>query len=183
METQPTSAAVGPLDNQDEDTSAIDLRILQPQEVQLLRLAGETRLVLAGDRCYLRVTVARAFPLSDPDHYIGFLDGAGKDIGVLPEADHLDAESRKIVAEELERRYFVPVVLKVISVTEEHGALYWKVMTDRGEREVAVREVKDNLQEVSGGRLLMTDVDGNRFEFPNIHKLDNRSLGILMRYM
>jgi hypothetical protein len=61
-------------------------------------------LTLANDRSWIKISVARAFPLSDPDHYVGFLDAAGKDMGMLYDPALLDSSSRHIVEEELERR-------------------------------------------------------------------------------
>ena len=66
------------------------------------------RLTLEGDRSWREVRIARAFPFSDPDHYIGFRDGDDKDIGLLIDLRGLDAESRRIIDEELARRYFTP---------------------------------------------------------------------------
>lgn len=158
-----------------------ELRILDPKQVKLFRTGGVTRLTIKNECSYLRIISARAFPLSDPDHYIGFLDGAGKDIGLIVDPSLLDPESRQILEEELEKRYFVPVVERVISVKEEFGTVYWRVETDRGEKEFIVRNLRDNIQELSSTRLLITDVDGNRFEIPDINRLDAKSLGIIMR--
>ena len=44
-----------------------------------------------------------------------------------------------------------------------------------------VRNLRDNIQELSSSRIIITDADGNRFEFPDTSKLDNKSLGIIMR--
>lgn len=163
------------------DTDTFALRMLDPKQVRVFREAGVTRLTLANDRSWIKVSVARAFPLSDPDHYVGFLDAAGKDMGMLYDPSLLDTGSRHIVEEDLERRYFVPVVERVQSVKEEFGTVYWKVETDKGEKEIIVRNLRDNLQELSSTRLIITDVDGNRFEFPDITKLDGRSQSIIMR--
>ncbi len=163
------------------DPASFELRILDPKQTRVFRVAGVARLTLENDRSWTKVSVARAFPLSDPDHYLGFLDGAGKDVGLLYDPGLLDAESRLVVEEELERRYFVPVVERVLHVKEEFGTVYWTVETDRGEKEIVVRNLRDNLQELSASRLLITDVDGNRFEFPDITRLDNKSQAILMR--
>lgn len=171
-----------PLDEPGEQDS-FALRILEPERTHIFRVGGVSRLTIEGDRSWTKVAAARAFPLSNPDRYIGFLDGAGKDIGLLVDPGLLDHESRRILDEELERRYFVPVVERVLSVREEYGAVYWNVVTDRGTREIVIRNVKDNLQELSGSRIILTDVDGNRFEFPDITKLDGKSIGILMRHM
>lgn len=165
------------------DPASFELRILDPKRAKVFRVAGVTRLTIEEDRSWTKVSVARAFPLSDPDHYLGFLDGAGKDIGLLHDPALLDADSRKIVEEELEKRYFVPVVERVLTVKEEFGTVYWTVETDRGEKEIVVRNLRDNLQELSSTRVIITDVDGNRFEFPDILKIDGKSQAILMRSM
>lgn len=163
------------------DPASFELRILDPKRIRVFRAAGVARLTLQDDRSWVKVSVARAFPLSDPDHYLGFLDGAGKDVGLLHDPSLLDPESRKVVDEELEKRYFIPVVDRVLSVKEEFGTIYWVVETDRGEKEIVARNLRDNLMELTSTRIILTDVDGNRFEFPDINKLDNKSLGILMR--
>lgn len=163
------------------DPSSFELRILDPKKIKVFRTAGVPRLTLENNRSWIKVAVARAFPLSDPDHYLGFLDGEGKDIGLLHDPSLLDADSWKVVDEELERRYFVPIVERVKSVKEEFGTVYWTVETDRGEKEIIVRNLRDNIQELSGSRVILTDVDGNRFEFPDTSKLDGRSQGIILR--
>lgn len=165
------------------DPASFELRILDTKKLKVFRAAGVTRLTIDGDRSWIKVSVSRAFPLSDPDHYLGFLDGGGKDIGLLQDPDPLDGESRKVVDEELEKRYFVPVVERVLTVREEFGSVYWKVETDRGEAEIVVRNLKDSMQELSASRVIITDVDGNRFEFPDIARLDGKSQGILTRNM
>lgn len=162
-------------------TASFELRILDPKRMKVFRHAGVTRLTLESERSWVKIIVARAFPLSDTDHYLGFLDGAGKDIGMLVDPGPLDPESRRIVDEELEKRYFVPIVERVISVKEEFGTIYWTIETDRGRKEFVARNLRDNIQELSSSRVIITDVDGNRLEFPDINKLDGKSLSIIMR--
>ncbi len=70
------------------------------------------RATLEGDRSWREVRIARAFPLSDLDRYIGLRDGNDKDIGILETLHGLDGESRAIIDEELERRYFTPQVTR-----------------------------------------------------------------------
>jgi len=160
-----------------------DLVWLDPRRIRLRRIGGIVRLTIEGERSYLRAQPARAFPISDPEHYIGFLDGAGKDIGMLRDPADLDEESRRVLDEELELRYFVPVVTKVRKVKIEFGTVYWSLETTRGPKDIVVRNLRDNLQEVSAVRVFVTDVDGNRYEFPNINELDPESLGIILRHL
>ncbi len=163
------------------EPASFELRILDAKQMRVFRYTGITRLTLNNERSWRKVSVARAFPLSDPDHYLGFLDGSGKDVGMLHDPAFLDPDSKKTVEEELEKRYFVPIVEKAISVKEEFGTVYWTLDTDRGQREVIVRNMRDNLQELSPIRVIITDVDGNRFEFQDITKLDSKSYGLILR--
>lgn len=159
------------------------IRWLDPEKVRLRRIGGIVRLTIEGDRSWLRAQPARAFPISDPDHYIGFLDAAGKDIGMLRDPALLDPESRKVLEEELELRYFVPVITKVRKVKIEFGTVYWSVDTTRGPKDIIVRNLRDNIQELSAVRVFVTDIEGNRYEFPNINELNPESLGIILRHL
>ena len=58
----------------------------------------------------------------------------------------------------------------------EYGTSYWDVQTDRGPREFVVQNVSENAQWLGDHRLLITDVDGNRFEIPHLDELDKKSL-------
>src|SRR5689334_4072835 len=87
-----------------EPSNSHEVRMLDTATVRLFRVAGRTRMTIQEDRSWLRVDVSRAFPVSDPDHYIGFMDGSGRDIGILVDPGGLDPESQSVLAEELELR-------------------------------------------------------------------------------
>lgn len=71
-------------------------------------------------------------------------------------------------------------VIEVISsLRNEFGVSYWDVQTDRGNREFVVRNVSESAQWISPRRLLLIDVDGNRFEIPDIDLLDKRSISLI----
>ena len=159
----------------------IEIRVLSAESVRIRRQSGVLSLTIEGDRSSPGIQCARAFPIADPDRYIGFQDAEGKDIGILVDPSGLDSESRRILEEALELRYFVPVLEEVLSVKEEFGAVYWQVRTDRGDKEVVVRNLKDSIHELPGSSAMITDVDGNRFLIPDIRRLDRKSQGILLR--
>ena len=129
----------------------------------------------------MKVSPARAFPLSDPDHYIGLLDGNGKDIGLIYDPALLDADSRNVIEKDLERRYFVPQVERVLYTKEEFGTIYWTVETDKGESDIVVRNLRDNLQELSPTRVTITDIHGNRYEFNNFQRFDTKTQSLILR--
>lgn len=166
-----------------------DLIFLDPTTVTLFRTGGSAvRATIADprigyERTYLVCQIARAYPLSMPDRYIGLRDAKDKDIGMLETLEGLDADSRKIVDEEIERRYFIPTITKVTKVKKEYDTVNFEVETDKGPRKFSVQNLKDSIQEVGKGRVLMTDRTGSRYNIPDVTKLDDQTFSILSRVL
>ena len=150
-------------------------------DVDAIRLfrepAWQLRLTIDGDRSYIRIKVVRAAPLTHPDAYISLLDAKDEEVCLIPDLTKLDDEMRAIIAQELDLRYLTSMVEQVHSVRVEFGTSYWDVETDRGRREFVVQNVTENAQWLGDFRLLLVDVDGNRFEIVNLSKLDKKSMG------
>ena len=174
---------------QQSENTDFDLIFLDPATVTFFRTGGSAVRVTIADpkigyeRTVLICQIARAFPLSLRDRYIGLRDAKDKDVGMLETLTGLDAESRKILDEELERRYFVPTIQRVTKVKKEYDTVNFEVETDKGERKFAVQNLKDSIQEVGGGRVLLTDRTGSRYEIPDIAKVDEKTLAILSRVL
>jgi hypothetical protein len=167
-----------------EDPESPDVRLLDPARIRLWRGdTGHLRMELANERCILHVKVACAYPISDTEHYIGFRDLADVDIGMVPDPDRLDPKSRELVREELKKRYFVPKVTHIYEVKEEFGVGYWDVDTDMGRREFIVRGIRDSVREIGASRLIITDVDNNRFEIEDIEALDPVSYRLIEKVL
>jgi hypothetical protein len=170
----------------ENDEHQFTLRILKPSEMRLFRSAegdSRTRLTLFEDRSYLDVRVSRAFPFTDPGRYIGLRDMMDADIGLIVDSDELDTESRDVIVNELSRRYFTPRVKKVDTVEEEHGAVTFLVQTDRGERRFVVRNLRDNSYSLGPNRVMMTDSEGNRYEFPDITSYGVKAYEVLAKVL
>lgn len=148
--------------------------------IRLSRAAGGGLLLtLSSGRSFVDVQVVRAAPLSDPDRYICFLDSGGQEICMVRDLSELASQDRLLAEEELRARYITSVILRIISVRREAGTLYWETETDRGLRELVVQNTDENVRWLAEGRLLLIDVDGNRFAVPYIRGLDQRSARIL----
>lgn len=157
---------------------------LEPERLRLYRAeSGKLRLDVAEDRTYLDVKVVRAFPLSLPDAYLTFLDAGGGDkvIGHIVNPEELDEGTRQAAREALGRHYFIPTITRIHSMREEFGAIYCDVETDRGRREFVARGIRDTLEELGGGELMIPDVDGNRYRVANWHAMDPHSRRLLER--
>jgi hypothetical protein len=134
---------------------------------------GRLRLTTA-DKSYLTVKPVWASPLSHPEKYLSLVDGKDREIVLLESLAELPEAERTIVQEELRRRYLTARVTRIDSVKTEFGVTYWSVQTDRGPRELVTQSLQENANWLAPGHLLVTDVDGNRFEV-EVAKLDARS--------
>jgi hypothetical protein len=160
-----------------------DLRYLDPKSLRFFRHGAALRLTVEAESSYLKVTVVRAFPLSHPQRYLSVRAGENKEVGVLVDAAELDEENRRLVAEELERRYVVPVIRRVIRIKERFGTVDWEVETDRGLCRFTTRNMREKVVQPSPGRYLLTDVDDNRYDVPDLAALDPASQAWLMRHL
>src|SRR4028119_878693 len=152
--------------------SPADLKLFYHPEERL-------RLTVRDDKSYLSVKPVWVAPLSRPDTYLALLDGKDKEITLLPDPNQLPHDSLAAVRHELRRRYLTATVRAVHSAREEFGATYWSVETDRGSRDFVTQNLQENAQWFSETHLLLLDVDGNRFELPDINALDARSRTLL----
>jgi hypothetical protein len=135
-------------------------------------------LTVDGHR-YADIVVVRAAPLTDPDRYICFLDASRREICILENLDGLDSNSRKVLREELEHRYLTSEISVIHAARREAGACYFYAETNRGRREFVVQETTDTIRWLGDHRLLLIDIDGNRFEVHDIRSLDRRSAKLL----
>jgi len=172
----------GPIDDALADEREPVYPSLDPARLRLFQDgSGRLRLTIEGDRTVLDAKVVRAFPLSDPDHYIAFLDGKDRVIGTVADPAELDATSRQAADDDLARRYFTPVVRSIRSMKQEFGAVYCEVDTDHGTRQFVAKGFRDAVENLGGGQLLMADVDGNRYRVIDWRRLDARSRRFLER--
>ncbi len=149
---------------------------LDPQKLHFARHGDALRLTLDDDRSYLKVRAVRAFPLTELNDYIGLFDAiAGREIGMLRSLRELDPQTRHLIQVEINKRYFIPKIARINHAKREFGSVYWDVETDRGQREFVMRGIRDSMHEIEPGRYLVIDIDGNRFEVPQVGELDTRS--------
>jgi len=164
------------IDYKEQTEASADLEYFDPNELTFIKRGDAVSLTLSDDRSYLRVHVVRAFPLTKLDKFIGLFDAiSGREIGMLKTLRDFDPQTRTLLQQELDKRYFIPKIRKITQAKKEFGTIYWTVDTDRGTRDFILRGIRDSIHEVEPGRYLISDVDGNRFEIPQLADLDARS--------
>ncbi|MFA6729950.1 MAG: DUF1854 domain-containing protein [Eubacteriales bacterium] len=125
----------------------------------------------------------RAFPFDDAENFISVTDKDGNEYGVIKSLDLFDGAGRDIIEKELKRKYFTPVITKILSLKERFGYSYWEADTNHGRMSFAMHDTYRNIAKVSESRLILTDVDGNRFEIPDVFGLDRKSFRKIELYL
>jgi hypothetical protein len=136
-----------------------------------------------------RVVPVRAFPITDPEEFISIKEpdsrekGKGAEIGLIRQMSDFDPETQALLREELDRRYFTPVIKKLLGVKEKFGYFYWDAETSAGKVSFVMTNITSNIRTLEDGRVFIHDIDGNCFQIPDPPKLDKASLKKIEIYM
>ena len=168
-------------------TEAIDLGLLDLSKAEFYKTPGGFTGLKYNDNDYKRVSLRRALPLKDPLAFISVADEENKEIGLIRMIKDLADDQFDIVNDELNKRYFCPEVKEVKSVKDKMGYVYIELVLDmHGEifdKNCAVKDVNKNIRLIDDNRLIIFDVDGNRYIVKSLHELDKKSLKRLEPYL
>ncbi len=146
---------------------------MKPEELNLFYEPKERlRLTVGEEKSYLSVKPVWAAPLTHPNAYLALMNGKGEEITVVQNPQDLPSASWGAIERELQQRYLTATVARILHARQEYGATYWTVATDRGQRDFVTQSLQENAQWITDTHLLLLDVDGNRFEIPNVTLLD-----------
>ena len=101
--------------------------------------------------------------------------GELKEIGIISSISVFDETQQKYLAEELSRKYFIPIIETITSVKEKYGFSYWETKSDVGKIKFTVHDAYRNILKITDDRIMVTDVNGNRYEIVSLDKLDRKS--------
>ncbi len=163
-----------------DDLSEFRLNYLDPKKVKFFRHGDILRVTIEDDRSCLRVVPIRSFPISMRDKYISIRDMKGNELGIIKDPKELDKESYKVLEEEIYKRYFVPVILKIRSIRDKLGIVEWEVITDRGFRKFLTRSIHDSIEETDRG-FIIKDIENNRYELREYSELDPKSAKLVTK--
>jgi hypothetical protein len=161
-----------------------DFVLLAPEGVKFRGEGGGLRMEREGEEgAGERVAVFRLFPLSEPEQWISVVDAEGRELGIVRHLRRLDRASQEAVREELRRRYVVAQVRRIVSCTERFDMVELVVDTDRGRRRFVARNLREHIKQPTPERILLTDIDGNRYDIPDYGALDAKSRALIERYI
>ena len=86
-----------------------------------------------------------------------------------------DEETNMLLNEELDRRYFTPVIQKIHSVREKFGYTYWDTDTSAGRITFILADIFNAVRLKDDGSVMINDIDGNVFSITDPSKLDSAS--------
>ena len=150
-------------------------------KIRLLRENGQIYLVqnneVESDKICVRVVYAKPWTFDEQSTIeIALMDKKKKKlVQWIDNIDHLDIESQTILSEELKHRRIVPLITKVLETKAHFGVNYWKVETDKGKVNFAMKNNQDSIRNLSDDRYLLKDTVGNFFEIKNLSLLDSNS--------
>ncbi|MCL2811251.1 MAG: DUF1854 domain-containing protein [Clostridia bacterium] len=171
---------------------AIDIGFIDVKQAEFFQTAGGFIGLRYGGKEYPRVSFRRALPVGQPSAYISVADGENKEIGILRDVAALADDQLKIVTAELDRRYYCPLVLEIKSVKDKLGYVYLELRIQGAgsegqgkiyDRNCAIKDVNKNIRMLDDNRLILFDVDGNRYMVPSLSGLEKKSLKRLEPYL
>ena len=137
---------------------------------------------LSDGRCFEKLEPRRLFPVSVQDQYITLLDSNGVEQAVIRNVNTLPEEQRKIIEDCLNEYYLVPKILRIRDVHERFDGLTLFTDTDKGQVDIEIRILRKGFV-MDGVRVLIRDINDNRYEVPDVTRIDNLSRQILGRYL
>ena len=156
-----------------------EVQFLDPKLVKIRRNQfAELEAELPDGSVHAPVEPVRSFPLTQPNQYISLLDAHKNELGLIEDINQLKKADQTVLVEELEKCYFMPKITKIHALEGRFGVTQWEAETDSGSVFFDLRS-RNDITSLSGGRVLIKDVDGNRYEIVNYHQLDPKSVALL----
>ena len=156
-----------------ESEDVLKVRLLNSENAVFSRTEGGFLALKTLDKEYDRVGVYLTFPLTNPEEFISIreADEKAKEIGLIQALSDLKKEEQEMIKEQVRLRYFMPIIRKVMDVRDEYGYAYWYVQTDFGTRRFTTHMGGDAVISLGEARYQVTDIDGNRYELPDLYAL------------
>lgn len=156
-----------------ESEEVLEMRFLTSENAEFRRTEGGFLALKLEDKEYDRVGVYLTFPLTNPEEFISIreTDEKAKEIGMIQSLQDMKKDVQEMLREQVRLRYFMPVIRKVLDVKDEYGYAYWHVTTDFGACRFTTHMGGDAVINVGGARYQITDIDGNRYELPDLYAL------------
>ena len=166
-----------------EAERALEMRWLTPGEAVFSPTEGGFLALHTPGQDYPRVLLYRTFPFTDPERLLSVREPEepSREIGLIDDLAAWDEEQAALLRRQLAQRYFMPQIQSIREIKEEYGYSYWDVATTSGPCRFTCDH--NGVVKLSETRLVITDVDGNRFEIPDVTALTAKELRMVDLFM
>ena len=131
-----------------------------------------------------RAFLCRQFPFDLEWEFISVMNAESEEIGIIRRISDFSEDTQALLRAELERRYYSPVIEKILSVKERFGFSYWRVIcVGEGEVNFTLRDTYRSIIRAGETRVILVDANGNRFEIPDTSRLDRKSYKRIELYL
>lgn len=144
--------------------------------------SGLLTVIDSAGRRHENVEPIRAFPISDPEHWISLCDPTGREVAQVSDLNQLPSDQRELLQAELTRREFVPVIHRIESISSLAEPCEWFVETDRGPTSFVLNS-DEHVRKLGPDKALILDSHGLRYLVPDANQLDSHSRKLLARYL
>jgi len=144
---------------------------------------GHLVYVGADGTAHAGITPVRAFPLTAADAGISLMSAESKELQWIDNLDSLPENEHRLITEELAQREFMPIIVRILSVSSFATPSTWQVDTDRGSTILILKSEDDIRRLKSPGGLLIADGNGLHFMIRDRRNLDAHSQRILKRFL
>ncbi|XEC96328.1 DUF1854 domain-containing protein [Paenibacillus tarimensis] len=162
---------------------AASMRLLSPDNAVFMKTAGQMLSVRAYDKEHPAVYLHCSFPHTNSRIYISVRTEDNKEIGIIRSLDDFPEPVVGLLEEQIKIRYFAPEITKINMVHEEFGYSYWETETNAGNCRFTVRSGGVHVKMVTDRKVLITDVEGNRFTIEDINRLTEKEYRMVELFM
>ena len=121
-----------------------------------------------------RVWLHRVFPFDMEWEFISVQTKDNEELGIIRDLSIFPEDQQELLKRELERKYFTPKIKRIKSLKEHRGFSYWQVETDIGEMDISLQDTYRSLNKIGDGRVIVTDMAGNRYDITDLEALDRK---------
>ncbi len=144
---------------------------------------GALVLTLADGTRHVGVVPVRAFPMAAPEEGLSLVRSDGKEALWIAHMRQLPSAARQLIEQDLAVREFVPIILKIRSVSSFSTPSTWQVDTDRGPTQLVLKAEEDIRKLHGRTRLRISGSDAVQFAIPDTTALDRASQRLLSRFL
>jgi hypothetical protein len=160
----------------------VDWSYLTPDNAEFSETEGQLLSIRVQGKDYPVVYLHRSFPHTSPEEYISVRTIDNVEVGLIRSLSVFPKETEQLLRKHMELRYFAPSIERILEIKEEFGYSFWSVETSAGLCRFTVGR-GPNVRLVASRKVLITDVDGNRFQIEDLDKLSDREYRMLEMFL